>query len=939
MMNPDEQNLSTLPIEKLRDELEIALVDLDLDSRVYKLAELAPLLPDELLKRAFDAVAMSEDYNFQLEGLVSIAPYLSKDLAKRAFEKTFSRKLENERARILGALGKALPEDLREDAIQAVTAMESEFDRLVAWMGMVEFLPIELKYEAISTAINYGDSDALVALVPYLPDEFKMHVLKATKDKFSLVERTRVLASLISVLPSEEKGKTINEALTITQAIGKPLEQTEAYIYLLPVLPEQTRSEILEQSLNSARKIDPLTSQIEWLTEVAKFFPESEQFAIYEEALEKTVQITDGAELEEQLYKLALKLPPKMFSNVRETIDKIPDPNMQIRVINRTDSLLSARVAISEENAGSDETEKEANRIVGPRPDHDLEETVEATSSASITDEKAAVEEDVASFDQDTSFSTNVDSLQPTREAVSEDKTGSDETKDEADEIVGLQPDDLEEAVEATDMQSASVIDQEVAVEEDAESFEEGLSGSTHLGLVEEGKPAATFLHSDKWTLDDQLNYSLYAKALAEFIYHEDTNPPLTTGILAPWGHGKTTLMRQVQYQLWLKAQNELLKDEKVLKLDGLEVRQGELEDNDKTKNVFLKLRAKRPVPRPTVNYGEFLGWLRDLNLQPKKLAYPTVWFNAWKYQSSEQVWAGMAHAIISQLVEQQSDDLEREKFWLALQAERLDFNTIRQDIHRAVIERFLPNIFIWSVITIIGLLLVITGTIAAVISENLAAWGISGIGFLSSFTGLIPIGKKWLDARSEVDSAPLEGKFSQYVRQPSYEGKAGYFYEVEQDVRRVFNLLVPTDKPAVVFIDDLDRCSPGKVAEVIEAVNLFLSGDFPNCYFVMGADAQVVAASMEVAYEKLTTKLENVTRNYGSLGWYFMDKFIQLQFVIPNMTSDQRTEFLGELFNQPSDINDDEREDDRKEPRNVEEAANQLEEVLAKSANRKCHL
>ena len=63
--------------------------------------------------------------------------------------------------------------------------------------------------------------------------------------------------------------------------------------------------------------------------------------------------------------------------------------------------------------------------------------------------------------------------------------------------------------------------------------------------------------------------------------------------------------------------------------------------------------------------------------------------------------------------------------------------------------------------------------------------------------------------------------------------------------------------------------------------------------------DAQVVAASMEVAYKDLTTKLADSTRSYGSLGWYFMDKFIQLQFVIPNLSAEQQKSFLGELFKQ----------------------------------------
>lgn len=44
---------------------------------------------------------------------------------------------------------------------------------------------------------------------------------------------------------------------------------------------------------------------------------------------------------------------------------------------------------------------------------------------------------------------------------------------------------------------------------------------------------------SDYWTVGDQLGYASYADAIAEFIQHEDTRPPLTIGIKAPWGRGR----------------------------------------------------------------------------------------------------------------------------------------------------------------------------------------------------------------------------------------------------------------------------------------------------------------------------------------------------------------------------------------------------------------
>ncbi len=370
--------------------------------------------------------------------------------------------------------------------------------------------------------------------------------------------------------------------------------------------------------------------------------------------------------------------------------------------------------------------------------------------------------------------------------------------------------------------------------------------------------PVATHLHSDKWTLDDQLGYSLYAKAMAEFIRHKQTDPPLTIGILAPWGQGKTTLMRMIEDK----------------------IHQGK--GNLNSMGVSSTLR-------------QLMWWLDNTNSSPpEKLSFPTVWFNAWKFQNSEQVWSGLAHCIISQLVEYLPKQLDRERFWLMLQAKRLDFNAIRGDLHSTLLEKVFPMIVRWMLgfVLITSALLALAGIV----------WGnqlgiLGGVGL--PLVALIDRVWAWWKNRKELFDKPLEGKFAQYVRQPDYEGKMGYFSQIETDVRRVFDLLVKEEEPAIVFVDDLDRCSPGKVAEVIEAINLFLSGDFPNCYFVIGMDAQVVAASLEVAYEKLTIKLEHMTQSYGSLGWYFMDKFIQLPFLIPSLNEEQRKKYLAKLFRQ----------------------------------------
>ena len=58
------------------------------------------------------------------------------------------------------------------------------------------------------------------------------------------------------------------------------------------------------------------------------------------------------------------------------------------------------------------------------------------------------------------------------------------------------------------------------------------------------GERPSTSITADTWTDCDQLEYGLYADAIAQFILDPKTKAPLTIGIKAPWGAGKTSLMR-----------------------------------------------------------------------------------------------------------------------------------------------------------------------------------------------------------------------------------------------------------------------------------------------------------------------------------------------------------------------------------------------------------
>jgi hypothetical protein len=378
--------------------------------------------------------------------------------------------------------------------------------------------------------------------------------------------------------------------------------------------------------------------------------------------------------------------------------------------------------------------------------------------------------------------------------------------------------------------------------------------------------PPTARVHADRWTIKDRLDYALYAKAIAEFIRHPDAEPPMVISVQAPWGQGKTSLMRMVQNDLDPGHPDLVHADDG--RRPGLAVEQ----------SSALTFKTLRSSLGGDVPIGE--------DIKPGSIR--TVWFNAWKYQSSEQIWAGLAHAILAQLPARLSVK-DRELFWLRLQRRRIDPAAVRNDIHRAALERFLPKLV---GLTLLGLgALVVLGLALLAGGLGAAGVGVAGAGVIGT---LWRAWQAWAAATADALQRPLEGAYLRYVRQPDYSGHLGYLHLVEEDMTNALELLTPDDQPAVIFIDDLDRCSPAKIGEVIEAVNLFLAGEYPHCAFVIGIDAEVVAASMEVVHAQIIEKLRG---RRGELGWRFMDKFVQLPFVMPRLQSDQREDYLRGLF------------------------------------------
>lgn len=264
----------------------------------------------------------------------------------------------------------------------------------------------------------------------------------------------------------------------------------------------------------------------------------------------------------------------------------------------------------------------------------------------------------------------------------------------------------------------------------------------------------------------------------------------------------------------------------------------------------------------------------------------PTVWFNPWMYQNGEQIWAGLNHEVITSLTGRMNP-VEREHFWLALNLRRLDRPAIRQAIYRALIDRLIPFLLWLALSVLVGLASLLFG-VARVLAPFLG-FGTILATIWAIYRSFSFLSRRVSDTFPSLVQAPSAGPIGPTlgaaikIRDPQYEARSGFLYLVQTDIRSVLDLVADQERPLVVFVDDVDRCSSSAVAQVIEAINLFLAGEFPNCIFVIALDPEVVAAHIEVAYHDIVEKLQlSPNSDHVALGWRFLDKIVQLPLRIP---------------------------------------------------------
>jgi len=353
---------------------------------------------------------------------------------------------------------------------------------------------------------------------------------------------------------------------------------------------------------------------------------------------------------------------------------------------------------------------------------------------------------------------------------------------------------------------------------------------TTGEGSKIEGHKIAALPLGDRWSKIDLLEFSDYAEALADFIRNKNTKEPITIGIDAAWGTGKTTLMHMIE-----------------------------------------------AILNPREDAKDF----RD--------KYPTVWFNAWKYDQEKSLWSALALEILTQ-VRSQFSVRQRMLLWFKLNIERFYWMSLLHDMLKGIL--YLIGV-IW-----IGILFFILASHLQGFTLQKALqilWqNIVIAGFLVGIPALYAAGKNILDRAVK----PFDLNLSKYILDPKYEQNIGFLAQFEDDFKRVIDIVTEKgNRELVVFIDDLDRCTPTHAADIIEAINVLLDAD--HCIFVIGMDSKTVSSSIRAKYRDLEDYEDEGLDSSGlTLGQRFLEKIIQINFHIPKSDPTVVRSFIDATLN-----------------------------------------
>src|SRR6476646_9357548 len=398
----------------------------------------------------------------------------------------------------------------------------------------------------------------------------------------------------------------------------------------------------------------------------------------------------------------------------------------------------------------------------------------------------------------------------------------------------------------------------------------------------------ASTLLQDQPADADLLAREALTRTVVDAFAADGTAAPVVVGIHAPWGQGKSSLLRQIQARL----------DPELAQASSRAGREPAYE---------LRTRDGHSVDRGRITSA--WAWKRlQQRIQEDQLPYQmvpvdgvrkaiTVWFNPWMYENPDQVWAGLTQEITQSIMARLPEG-QRRRLFFDLNLKRTGPEAMRRQILASARPRSIRGLTVVAVAALVNSNK-LGDVVGVAVATFLVALAVVGRVIYSSMKGF----PTWFDPAAVTRSSSagiLSREPGGDTADPLDAGGRGYLYLLQHDVSEL-GVLATEHASFYIFVDDLDRCSPAIVADTIEAVNLFLTKAFGPCNFVLALDPATVAAHLETAHPSIQERAMDDPVSFGHLrhtGWRFMEKIVDLPIRLPRIPDAAISNYLNELLN-----------------------------------------
>lgn len=130
----------------------------------------------------------------------------------------------------------------------------------------------------------------------------------------------------------------------------------------------------------------------------------------------------------------------------------------------------------------------------------------------------------------------------------------------------------------------------------------------------------------------------------------------------------------------------------------------------------------------------------------------------------------------------------------------------------------------------------------------------------------------------------------TKWQKTPAYEQHLAFYDKFQKYIQLILKIFVLEEFDAeyddskgvlAIFIDDLDRCPPNVITDVLESINLFF--DQKGCIFILGMDVNLITDAISSRY----------TDYKGFSGKDYIKKMIQLQFDLPEIREQDIRDYI----------------------------------------------